>query len=605
MLKILHLLSSLVALALPFGVFAQITLTSADMPSPGFSNPTSQDTVVSGINFGQPGANKTYTFTGLQANRLDTILYQNIPASQAANFPNSTVAITTDGAGYLYGRNSSTQFTFDGLSGTLLGCNTFVNLNPLAKAFQFPTQYGGNFSNNNGFTKQIPGSCIGQPVSDVRITSTTTARDTIDGWGKVTTPTGSYKCLREKRVEIVSTLIEYRLLAFSPWTVLSNTVDTTVRYSYLTKETRGTVVSFTFDSLDNVTSVTWSRIPPAPPVVDMTASLQSGATYSFSSTVDGYPDTYSWDFGDGNTSTQQSPSHTYVLNGTYVVCLTVTNAGGSSTDCDTIVVTGGVNANSAPSAQDDNYAVIWPASVTIDPLANDNDPNADVITIASWCPVTNGNFGPVSGLWSYTPDSAFVGVESFCYVVCDNQSPSLCDTGWVYISVTGELPVANFQVNTSANIISATNLSQNFDGNSVWYYTSTPAGGSVPVTDTVYTFAFQDTLNDGNNTLCLVVRNAYGTDDTCYTMLYSGLAENAEGAFLSVYPNPADEAIFVQAEGEGIISLIDLSGRVLMQAAYTGSRINIPTALFPAGLYTLRYQNDRDSQISYRKLVLR
>lgn len=154
------------------------------MPSPGFFNPTSEDTSVSGINFGQPGPNQTYTFTGLQANELDTILYQSIPASQAANFPNSTVAITTDGAGFLYGRNSATQFTFDGLSGTILGCNTFVNLNPLAKAFQFPTQYGGNFSNNNGFTKQIPGSCIGQPVSDIRITSTTSAKDTIDGWGK-------------------------------------------------------------------------------------------------------------------------------------------------------------------------------------------------------------------------------------------------------------------------------------------------------------------------------------------------------------------------------------------------------------------------------------
>jgi|GEM_PF-988174 len=43
------------------------------------------------------------------------------------------------------------------------------------------------------------------------------------------------------------------------------------------------------------------------------------------------PLTYSWDFGDGNTSTAQNPLHTYSANGTYVATLTVTNVCGSST----------------------------------------------------------------------------------------------------------------------------------------------------------------------------------------------------------------------------------------------------------------------------------
>ncbi|GAB4409951.1 MAG: hypothetical protein OHK0039_13970 [Bacteroidia bacterium] len=46
-----------------------------------------------------------------------------------------------------------------------------------------------------------------------------------------------------------------------------------------------------------------------------------------------------WDFGDGTTSTQVSPNHTYTSFGNFTVCLTVTNAQGcSDVFCDTIRV---------------------------------------------------------------------------------------------------------------------------------------------------------------------------------------------------------------------------------------------------------------------------
>lgn len=51
---------------------------------------------------------------------------------------------------------------------------------------------------------------------------------------------------------------------------------------------------------------------------------------------------YLWDFGDGTTSTEASPSHTYAGNGQYNVCLTITGNCGSATSCQTISITVGI-----------------------------------------------------------------------------------------------------------------------------------------------------------------------------------------------------------------------------------------------------------------------
>jgi len=49
--------------------------------------------------------------------------------------------------------------------------------------------------------------------------------------------------------------------------------------------------------------------------------------------------TYLWDFGDGNTSTEETPSHEYSDGGTFTVTLTVTNDCGTATTEMTVMVT--------------------------------------------------------------------------------------------------------------------------------------------------------------------------------------------------------------------------------------------------------------------------
>lgn len=47
---------------------------------------------------------------------------------------------------------------------------------------------------------------------------------------------------------------------------------------------------------------------------------------------------FHWDFGDGTTSNQTYPSHSYANTGSYLLCLTVTGGGCTATYCDTVSV---------------------------------------------------------------------------------------------------------------------------------------------------------------------------------------------------------------------------------------------------------------------------
>ena len=87
---------------------------------------------------------------------------------------------------------------------------------------------------------------------------------------------------------------------------------------------------------------------PAPFAANFTANRTSGPAplaVQFTDTSAGGPTSWSWTFGDGNTSTVQHPIHTYATPGIYTVSLTITKAGAS----DTITKTGYITAYGWPS----------------------------------------------------------------------------------------------------------------------------------------------------------------------------------------------------------------------------------------------------------------
>jgi PKD repeat protein len=99
---------------------------------------------------------------------------------------------------------------------------------------------------------------------------------------------------------------------------------------------------------NTATKASYITVSVAAPVAGFSASPTSGVaplTVSFTDQSTGQPTSWRWDFGDGASSTAQSPSHVYASAGTYTVSLTASNASGS----DTLTWAGCISVSAAPA----------------------------------------------------------------------------------------------------------------------------------------------------------------------------------------------------------------------------------------------------------------
>jgi len=131
----------------------------------------------------------------------------------------------------------------------------------------------------------------------------------------------------------------------------ANTLNTTHSYAApgtYTVRLYNTYATCT-DSVLN--TITINPRPVADFLAPITTKCEPPLTVSFQDLSTGGAVSWQWDFGDGNTSTLQNPSHTYTAYGNFTVTLIATNAFGCT---DTIVRT--------------DYVVIRRANITISPF---------------------------------------------------------------------------------------------------------------------------------------------------------------------------------------------------------------------------------------------
>ncbi|MGV6852109.1 MAG: tandem-95 repeat protein, partial [bacterium] len=166
---------------------------------------------------------------------------------------------------------------------------------------------------------------------------------------------------------------------------------------------------------------------------------------------------------DGSTEASDSFDYFVCDDGSPISCVTQTVD---------ISITG-ISANTAPVAVNDNLKVDEEGTVTQTTsassslLSNDSDPENDnlLLTTTPSSAPSNGSVTLNSnGTFSYTHNGSETTTDSFDYEVCDDGSPSLCDTATVSISINpvNDAPVAvndSLQVDEEGTVTQTTSAS--------------------------------------------------------------------------------------------------------------------------------------------------
>ncbi|MBK8756846.1 MAG: PKD domain-containing protein [Actinomycetales bacterium] len=240
--------------------------------------------------------------------------------------------------------------------------------------------------------------------------------------------------------------------------------------------------------------------PTAALVLTTTAARSVAADGSGSSDPDGTIASYSWDFGDGTPAASGvTATHTYAVDGTYVVTLTVTdNVGTVGTATGQVVI-----ANQAPTA-----ALVLTKTAARSVAADGSGSSDPDGTIASY----SWDFGDgtpaqtgVTAVHTYATD----GQYTVTLTVTDDLGATASTTGLA--DASNQLPAATFTANTQQTSLSV-DASASFDADGTiasysWDFgDGTPAQTGVTATH-VYAVA-------GSYTVTLTVTDDLGAVST-------------------------------------------------------------------------------------------
>ncbi len=322
----------------------------------------------------------------------------------------------------------------------------------------------------------------GDPITVVKTTQGTNGTVVNNGDGTITyTPNANFTGVDTYTYEISDGLGEFSTALVSIWVGIINDPPVAIDD-----------IANTFEDLPVTTDVLANDSDPENDVLTVIIVTQP----SFGMVLDN---------GDGTIT------YTPLLNfsGTDSYTYTITdNKGGVATATVTVIVD---NANDDPMAIDDFGSSIEEIPTTTNVLANDIDPEGDVLTITS---VTQPGNGTVvdngDGTVTYTPRSNFNGTDTYSYSITDGNGGSATATVSIFINPLQDPPTAvDDIVSTPMDVQVTSNVLANdfdVDGDVISIINVVPgANGSV--------------VNNGDGTITYTPNSGFtGVDIITYTI---------------------------------------------------------------------------------------
>ena len=255
-----------------------------------------------------------------------------------------------------------------------------------------------------------------------------------------------------------------------------------------------------------------------PPVADFDFDASGDPTIVFSDSSENMPTSWHWDFGDGDTSIVQNPTHSFGI-GAYNVCLTVGNAAGSDELCKGIII-----ANGPPNA-------FFTYTTSNDPIVGFTDLSTQNPTMWEW------DFGDGDTALTQNPSHNYLDTGDFevCLTVTNAfGSDSHCED----LSIFNRRPDAFFVYSIFLDTaVTFTDLS-GFNPTE-WHWDFDYNGDTSIVQSPGYLYP----KTGGTFNVCLIASNDYGSsipycDEIEIEDLTVGI-EHHEINEVKICPNPA------------------------------------------------------------------
>lgn len=243
--------------------YSQITVTQSDMPQAGNIIVVDSDLAPT-VTPGSAGPSQNWNFSGLNNSRtvsLDFVTPGSTP--YASSFPGANLADSTIGyPGYNYFLSQASAFSVVGGMPIIMGYQVNIHFNPYYEQTALPATYGttdGGYT--HGVSDALPFSYLGSDSG--KGTISITYADTIDAWGTIQTPSGTYNVLRQKHYEVdVDSVFLHYSFPSSHWTFVQSQTTKTHQYRWYANGLGYTLVQMQMDTTNTkVLSVAWYDKP--------------------------------------------------------------------------------------------------------------------------------------------------------------------------------------------------------------------------------------------------------------------------------------------------------------------------------------------------------